>query len=58
MRKLIAVVLGAALLAGCAAAPADELITAGVTTDFENMALTEVPDKLVTVNTVLTGKAG
>lgn len=29
-----------------------------MTTDFENMALTEVPDKLVTVNTVLTGKAG
>ena len=40
------------------AGEADELITAGVTTDFENMALTEVPDKLVTVDTVLTGKAG
>lgn len=40
------------------AGEADELITAGVTTDFENMALTEVPDKLLTVDTVLTGKAG
>ena len=46
------------LICGDPAGEADELITAGVTTDFENMALTEVPDKLVTVNTVLTGKAG
>ena len=45
-------------ICGAPAGEADELITAGVTTDFENMALTEVPDKLVTVNTVLTGKAG
>ena len=45
-------------ICGDPAGEADELITAGVTTDFENMALTEVPDKLVTVNTVLTGKAG
>ena len=39
------------------AAQADQLDTAGVTTNFEDMALTEVPDKLVTVNTILTGKA-
>ena len=45
-------------ICGDPAGEADELITAGVTTDFENMALAEVPDKLVTVNTVLTGKAG
>lgn len=45
-------------ICGDPAGEADELITAGVTTDFENMALTEVPDKLVTVDTVLTGKAG
>lgn len=45
-------------ICGDPAGEADELITAGVTTDFENMALTEVPDKLVTVNIVLTGKAG
>ncbi len=50
--------LKAEAICGDPAGEADELITAGVTTDFENMALTEVPDKLVTVNTVLTGKAG
>lgn len=40
------------------AAQADELASAGVTTDFTAMPLTDVPDKLVTINTVLTGKAG
>ena len=40
------------------AGKADELATAGVTTDFSGMVLTAVPDKLVTVNTVLGGKAG
>lgn len=39
------------------AAQADELASAGVETDFSGMELTEVPDKLVTVNTVLSGKA-
>lgn len=36
----------------------DLLASAGVTTDFESMTLTEVPDKLVTLNTVFAGKAG
>lgn len=40
------------------AAQADELAAAGVTTDFPGMVLTDVPDKLVTVNTVLGDKAG
>lgn len=40
------------------AGQADELASAGVETDFTNMELGGVPDKLVTVNTVLTGKAG
>lgn len=40
------------------ASQADLLSSAGITTDFEGMVLTEVPDKLVTLNTVLTGKAG
>lgn len=39
------------------ASQADLLSSAGVTTDFEGMVLTEVPDKLVTLNTVITGKA-
>ena len=37
---------------------ADALASAGVETDFAAMTLTDVPDKLVNVNTVLTGKAG
>ena len=40
------------------ASQADLLSSAGVTTRFEEMTLTEVPDKLVSLNTVLTGKAG
>ncbi len=39
------------------ASQADLLASAGVTTDFESMVLTGVPDKLVTLNTVFTGKA-
>lgn len=39
------------------AAQADLLASAGVTTDFTGMVLTAVPDKLVTLNTVFTGKA-
>ena len=37
---------------------ADALASAGVETDFAAMTLTDVPDKLVNVNTVLSGKAG
>ena len=37
---------------------ADALASAGVETDFTAMTLTDVPDKLVNVNTVLSGKAG
>ena len=40
------------------AGQADLLSSAGVTTDFTGMVLTEVPDKLVILNTVFTGKAG
>ena len=40
------------------ASQADLLSSAGVTTHFEDMTLTEVPDKLVSLDTVLTGKAG
>ena len=40
------------------ASQADLLASAGVTTDFESMVLTGVPDKLVILNTVFTGKAG
>lgn len=40
------------------ASQADLLSSAGITTDFESMVLTDVPDKLVTLNTVFTGKAG
>ena len=40
------------------ASQADLLSSAGVTTDFEGMVLTGVPEKLVTLNTVITGKAG
>ena len=40
------------------AAQAEELAAAGVTTDFPCMALTDVPDKLVTINMVLGDKAG
>ena len=40
------------------AGQADELASAGVETDFGSMELGGVPDKLVTVNTALTGKAG
>lgn len=40
------------------AGQADALASAGVETDFETMPLADVPDKLVNVNTVLTGKAG
>ena len=36
----------------------DLLESAGVTTDFAGMVLTEVPDKLVSLNTVFSGKAG
>ena len=39
------------------ASQADLLASAGVTTDFESMVLTGVPDKLVVLNTVFTGKA-
>ena len=39
------------------ASQADLLASAGVTTDFESMVLTEVPDKLVVLNAVFTGKA-
>lgn len=39
------------------ASQADLLASAGVTTDFTSMVLTAVPDKLVTLNTVFTGKA-
>ncbi len=35
---------------------ADLLASAGVTTDFEGMVLTGVPDKLVILNTIFTGK--
>ena len=44
-----------------AADPASQtglLSSAGVTTDFTGMVLTGVPDKLVILNTVFTGKAG
>lgn len=53
MRKWIALAL-------CAdpAGQADLLASAGVTTNFPGMVLSEVPDKLVTVNTVLSGRAG
>lgn len=37
---------------------ADALASAGVETDFAAMTLTDVPDKLVNVDTVLSGKAG
>ena len=40
------------------AAQKEQLESAGVMTDFAGMVLTGVPDKLVTLNTVLTGKAG
>lgn len=40
------------------AGQADLLESAGVTTDFEGLVLTEVPDKLVSLNTVFSGKAG
>ena len=40
------------------ASQADLLSSAGVTTDFTGMVLTGVPDKLVILNTVFTGKAG
>lgn len=36
---------------------ADLLASAGVTTNFGSMVLTEVPDKLVVLNAVFTGKA-
>lgn len=39
------------------ASQADLLASAGVTTDFTSMVLAAVPDKLVTLNTVFTGKA-
>ena len=39
------------------ASQADLLASAGVTIDFESMVLTEVPDKLVVLNAVFTGKA-
>ena len=39
------------------ASQADLLASAGVTTDFTNMVLTEVPDKLVVLNAVFTDKA-
>ena len=39
------------------ASQADLLASAGVTTDFRSMVLTEVPDKLVVLNAVFTGKA-
>ena len=39
------------------AAQADLLASAGVTTDFTGMVLTEVPDKLVALNTIFTDKA-
>lgn len=37
---------------------ADALASAGVETDFAAMTLTDVPDKLVNVDTVLSGKTG
>ena len=40
------------------ASQTDLLSCAGVTTDFTGMVLTGVPDKLVILNTVFTGKAG
>lgn len=40
------------------AGQADLLASAGVTTNFAAMTLTEVPDKLVTLNTLLSGRAG
>ena len=40
------------------ASQADLLSSAGVTTDFTGLILTGVPDKLVILNTVFTGKAG
>ena len=40
------------------ASQTDLLSCAGVTTDFTGMVLTGVPDKLVILNTVSTGKAG
>ena len=40
------------------ASQTDLLSCAGVTTDFTSMVLTGVPDKLVILNTVFTGKAG
>ena len=39
------------------ASQADLLASAGVTTDFTGMVLTEVPDKLVVLNAVFTDKA-
>ena len=44
-------------IASDSASQADLLASAGVTTDFESMVLTEVPDKLVVLNAVFTGKA-
>ena len=40
------------------ASQADLLASAGVTTNFGSMVLTEVPDKLVTLNMIFSGKAG
>ncbi len=40
------------------AGQADLLASAGVTTNFAGMTLTDVPDKLVTLNTLLSGRAG
>lgn len=40
------------------AGQADLLASAGVTTNFAAMTLTDVPDKLVTLNTLLSGRAG
>ena len=45
-------------ICGDPAGQADLLASAGVTTNFPGMVLSEVPDKLVTVSTVLGGKAG
>lgn len=53
-----AVLSEAESICGDPAGQADLLASAGVTTNFPGMVLSEVPDKLVTVSTVLGGKAG
>ena len=45
-------------ICGDPAGQADLLASAGITTNFAGMTLTEVPDKLVTLNTLLSGRAG